>query len=150
VPWRHPQYCAPVFDTGIDWFRSTGSSNYNSLQASFEKRFAKGLQFQASYTYAHSLDIASNANLGPTQNNSDFRYFRDPQAEYGNSDFDVRNRYGAESIYELPFGHGKHFLGSANGFANQSGRRLADCEYPLDLQWQLVHSARRGRQLRQC
>ena len=81
----------PVFDTGIDWFRSTGSSNYNSLQASFEKRFAKGLQFQASYTYAHSLDIASNANLGPTQNNSDFRYFRDPQAEYGNSDFDVRN-----------------------------------------------------------
>src|SRR5579862_7351812 len=77
----NPENCTPVFDTGIDWFRSTGSSNYNSLQASFEKRFAKGLQFQASYTYAHSLDIASNANLGPTQNNSDFRYFRDPQAK---------------------------------------------------------------------
>jgi hypothetical protein len=114
-----PQYCAPVFDTGIDWFRSTGTSNYNSLQASFEKRFAKGLQFQASYTYAHSLDIASNANLGPTQNNSDFRYFRNPQAEYGNSDFDVRNRFVFNSIYELPFGHGKHFMGDATGFANQ-------------------------------
>ena len=113
------QYCTPVFDTGIDWFRSTGSSNYNSLQASFERRFAKGLQFQASYTYAHSLDIASNANLGPTQNNSDFRYFRVPQAEYGNSDFDVRNRFVLSSIYELPFGHGKHFMGNATGFANQ-------------------------------
>jgi len=113
------QFCSPVFDTGIDWFRSTGSSNYNSLQASFEKRFAKGLQFQASYTYAHSLDIASNANLGPTQNNSDFRYFRDPQAEYGNSDFDVRQRLVFNSIYELPFGHGKHFLGGASGVANQ-------------------------------
>ena len=113
------QYCSPVFDTGIDWFRSTGSSNYNSLQASFEKRFARGLQFQASYTYAHSLDIASNANLGPTQNNSDFRYFRDPQAEYGNSDFDVRQRFVFNSIYELPFGHGKRFLGSTTGFANQ-------------------------------
>ena len=115
----NPQYCSPVFDTGIDWFRSSGSSNYNSLQASFEKRFAKGLQFQASYTYAHSLDIASNANLGPTQNNSDFRYFRDPQAEYGNSDFDVRQRFVFNSIYELPFGHGKRFLGKASGVANQ-------------------------------
>jgi hypothetical protein len=114
-----PQDCSPVFDTGIDWFRSTGSSDYNSLQASLEKRFAKGLQFQASYTYAHSLDIASNANLGPTQNNSDFRYFRDPQAEYGNSDFDVRNRLVLNSIYELPIGHGKHFLGDATGFMNQ-------------------------------
>jgi outer membrane receptor protein involved in Fe transport len=115
----NPEDCTPVFDTGIDWFRSTGSSNYNSLQASFEKRFSKGLQFQASYTYAHSLDIASNANLGPTQNNSDFRDFRNPQAEYGNSDFDVRNRLVLNSIYELPFGHGKHFLGNATGFTNQ-------------------------------
>jgi hypothetical protein len=116
---QHPEDCTPVFDTGIDSFRSTGSSNYHSLQASFEKRFAKGLQFQASYTYAHSLDIASNANLGPTQNNSDFRNFRNPQAEYGNSDFDVRHRLVLNSIYELPFGHGKHFLGNATGFANQ-------------------------------
>ena len=115
----HPEDCAPVFDTGIDWFRSTGNSNYNSLQASFEKRFSKGLQFQASYTYAHSLDIASNANLGPTQNNSDFRNFRDPQAEYGNSDFDVRNRFVLNSIYELPLGHGKRFMGNAAGITNQ-------------------------------
>jgi len=115
----HPEDCAPVFDTGIDSFRSTGSSNYNSLQARFEKRFSKGLQFQVSYTWAHSLDIASNANLGPTQNNSDFRDFRIPQQEYGNSDFDVRNRLVINSIYELPFGRGKHFLGNANGFVNQ-------------------------------
>jgi Carboxypeptidase regulatory-like domain/TonB dependent receptor-like, beta-barrel len=115
----NPQDCAPVFDTGIDWFRSTGSSNYNSLQARFEKRFSKGLQFQASYTWAHSLDIASNANLGPTQNNSDFRDYRIPQQEYGNSDFDVRHRFVTNSIYELPFGQGKRFLGNAHGLANQ-------------------------------
>lgn len=109
--------CSPVFDTGIDWFRSTGNSAYHSLQARFEKRFSKGLQFEASYTYAHSLDIASNANLGPTQNNSDFRDFRIPEQEYGNSDFDVRHRFVLNSIYELPFGHGKHFLGDATGVA---------------------------------
>ena len=115
----NPENCTPVFDTGIDWFRSTGNSSYNSLQARFEKRFSKGLQFQASYTYAHSLDIASNANLGPTQNNSDFRDFRIPQQEYGNSDFDVRHRFVLNSIYELPFGHGKRFMGNASGAAEQ-------------------------------
>src|SRR5258706_9563560 len=111
--------CNPVFDTGIDWFRSTGKSSYNSLQAHYEKRFSRGLQFQASYTWAHSLDISSNANLGPTQNNSDFRDFRFPGAELGNSDFDVRHRLVLSSSYELPFGHGKHFLGDASGIANQ-------------------------------
>ncbi|HZU42080.1 MAG TPA: TonB-dependent receptor, partial [Terriglobales bacterium] len=97
-----PRRPVPAIDSGIDWFRSSGSSNYNSLQARYEKRFTHGLQFQLSYTYAHSIDTASNANLGPTQNNSDFRYFRDPQAERGNSDFDVRHRFTASYLYELP------------------------------------------------
>jgi Carboxypeptidase regulatory-like domain/TonB dependent receptor len=114
-----PENCNPVFDTGIDWFRSTGKSNYHSLQAHYEKRFSHGLQFQASYTWAHSIDIASNANLGPTQNNSDFRDFRHPEAERGNSDFDIRQRFVASALYELPFGHGKQFLGNANGAWNQ-------------------------------
>ena len=111
--------CNPVFDTGIDWFRSSGKSDYHSLQAHYEKRFSRGLEFQASYTWAHSIDIASNANLGPTQNNSDFRNFRFPNAEKGNSDFDVRHRFVASVMYELPLGHGKQFLGNAAGAWNQ-------------------------------
>ena len=111
--------CSPVFDTGIDWFRSAGSSSYQSLQASYEKRFSHGLQFLASYTWAHSIDNASNANLGPTQNNSDFRDFRHPEAEFGNSDFDVRHRFVGSFQYDLPIGHGKRFLGDATGALNQ-------------------------------
>jgi hypothetical protein len=111
--------CNAVFDTSIDWFRSTGKSIYHSLQAHYEKRVTRGLQFQASYTWAHSIDIASNANLGPTQNNSDFRDFRYPEAERGNSDFDVRHRFVAGLLYELPIGHGKSLFGDAQGFWNQ-------------------------------
>ena len=48
-----------------------------------------------------------------------FSRFRDPGAERGNSDFDVRHRLVVNSIYELPFGHGKKFFGQAGGFANQ-------------------------------
>ncbi len=114
-----PRRPVPTIDTGIDWFRSAGASSYNSLQTRLEKRFAHGLQFLASYTWAHSLDNASNANLGPTQNNSDFRYFKDPQAEYGNSDFDIRQRFTGSFLYELPIGHGKAFLGNAAGVAEQ-------------------------------
>src|SRR5208337_3821322 len=72
-------------------FRSNGFSNYNSLQASLERRFSKGLQFQFSYTYAHALDDASSADLG-SLNNGDFRDQLHPEWEYGNADFDVRHR----------------------------------------------------------
>ena len=114
-----PRRPVPTIDTGIDWFRSAGASSYNSLQTRLEKRFAHGLQFLASYTWAHSIDNASNANLGPTQNNSDFRYFKDPEAEVGNSDFDIRQRFTGSFLYELPIGHGKTFLGNAAGVAEQ-------------------------------
>jgi hypothetical protein len=114
-----PRRPVPTIDTGIDWFTSHGASSYNSLQTRFEKRFAHGLQFLASYTWAHSIDNASNANLGPTQNNSDFRYFRNTNAEFGNSDFDIRQRFSGSFIYELPIGHGKKFFGDINGALDQ-------------------------------
>ena len=115
-----PRRPVPLIDAGIDWFRSTAASSYNSLQAHYEKRFTHGLQFLVSYTWAHSIDNTSNANLGPTQNNSDFRDFRHPEAEFGNSDFDVRQRFSGSFLYEIPVGHGKRFLGDAHGFLNQA------------------------------
>ncbi len=108
----------PQLDGFVGWFRSAGRSNYNSLQARAEKRFSHGLTFLASYTWAHALDIASNADLG-AQNGGDFRYFKDPQAEYGNSDFDIRHRFVFSYLYELPVGHGRRVFGDVNGVANQ-------------------------------
>ena len=113
-----PPSCNDVFDTGIDLLRTDGFSRYNSLQARFEKKFSHGLQFEASYTYAHALDDASSAALG-SLNNGDFRDQRDPALEYGNSDFDVRHRFVISYIYQLPFGNGKKFGGDATGLMNQ-------------------------------
>ena len=110
-----PRRPVPAIDNGIDLFGSRGSSSYNSLQLRAEKRFSHGFSFLTSYTWSHSIDNASNANLGPTQNNSDFRWFKHPELERGNSDFDVRHRFTASYIYELPFGHGKRFAGDASG-----------------------------------
>ncbi len=135
----------PQLDGFVGWFRSAGQSNYDSLQARAEKRFSHGLTFLASYTWAHALDIASNADLG-AQNGGDFRYFKDPQAEYGNSDFDIRNRFVFSYLYELPIGHGKRPDGRCQ--RSDSTRSLAVGRWAALRRYlrQLVHHS--GRQWR--
>ena len=49
----------PVF-TNIFAEDTIAASAYNSFQASLEKRFSHGLQFQAAYTFSKSLDWASS------------------------------------------------------------------------------------------
>ncbi len=85
------------------------SANYSALQAQLERRFNKGLTFLAAYTYSHSIDNGPSqadngvGDPGP-QNPLNFA------AERGNSNFDVRQRFVASTVYELPFGKGKPFL----------------------------------------
>ena len=113
-----PRRPFPAVDGGIDTLRANDLSNYDALQVHLEKRLSNGLQFGASYTYSHALDDASSASLG-SLNNGDFRYQQFPGLEYGNSDFDVRQRFVINYAYQLPFGHGKKFGGNASGVLNQ-------------------------------
>jgi hypothetical protein len=113
-----PRRPVPAIDNSINLLASDGGSKYNSLQTRLEKRFSHGFSLLASYTYSHSEDNASNANLG-SQNNDGFRWFMFPQWEWGNSSFDVRHRFTLSYIYQLPIGHGKRFLSGASGAAEQ-------------------------------
>jgi hypothetical protein len=82
------------------------SSYYNGLNLSANKRFNKGLQFQASYTFGKSLDDRSGNAGRQEYNNGQARAF-DPYnryLDYGRSDFDVRHNFTANVTYELPFG----------------------------------------------
>ena len=110
--------CDPVFDVSIATFRSNDVSNYNSLQVRWEKRPTHGLQFNVAYTLSHALDDASSASLG-SQNQGDFRLQTNPMLEYGNADFDVRQRFILSYAYDLPFGRNKAFGGNASGVWNQ-------------------------------
>ena len=113
-----PQNCNPALDAAIDTLRSNAQSNYDSLQVRLEKRYSHGLQFQASYTFAHALDNASSASLGSV-NNGDFQDQRYPNQNYGNADFDVRHRFVFSYVYDLPFGRGRMFVKDASGLVNQ-------------------------------
>jgi len=110
--------CDTAFDASTNGLRSNAQSNYDSLQVRLEKRYSHGLQYQLSYTYAHSLDNASSASLGSV-NNGDFQDQRNPNLDYGNSDFDVRHRLVFSYIYDLPFGRGKMLAKDASGVVNQ-------------------------------
>jgi hypothetical protein len=83
-----------------------------------ERRFTHGFSLLVTYTYSHAEDDASNANLG-SQNNDGFRWFKFPNLDKGNASFDVRHRFTASYMYELPFGRGKALLGDARGALEQ-------------------------------
>ena len=113
-----PRRPFPAVDSGISLFSSDAISSYNSLQTKVQKNFSHGFTFLATYTWAHSLDNTSSANLG-AQNGGDFRYFQNRHIEYANSDFDVRNRAVISGVWQLPFGQGKRFASGASGAMNQ-------------------------------
>ncbi len=103
-----PANSTPVF-SGIFTENTVAKSNYNSLQALFEKRFSHGLQFQASYTWSKTLDNASSfeSALNPLNFN----------ATYGPSAYDARNRFVFNYVWDLPVPKFEGFKGKAlNGW----------------------------------
>jgi hypothetical protein len=76
---------------------SVSNSNYNGLWVSAEKRFAKGLTFNVSYTYSKSIDNNSVGSSNPQIQN-----VYDIASERALSDFDARRRFVLSGIYQLP------------------------------------------------
>jgi len=90
---------APNFTDGstIDLTTGTATSDYHSLQVQVERRLSHGTQMLASYTWAHSIDIASSDVAGqiPTRDVP-------PELNRGSSDFDVRHSFQAALTFEVP------------------------------------------------
>ena len=65
------------------------TSDYNALQAQFQRRLSKGLQALVSYTWSHALDDDSTdtGRIIPVR---------------GNAAFDVRHNFGAAVTYDIP------------------------------------------------
>jgi Carboxypeptidase regulatory-like domain/TonB dependent receptor-like, beta-barrel/TonB-dependent Receptor Plug Domain len=89
----------------IEWRAQNGKSDYNGIDVGLQRRFDRGYSFGASYTLGDSKDNASEqlttqgSNAFP-QNSRDFTNW------YGPSDYDVRHRFSANFVVNLPFGHG--------------------------------------------
>jgi hypothetical protein len=77
---------------------SGSNSIYNALWVTATQKTSHGLQFNASYTYSHSIDEASRNLEGIVFQNSTNIF-----ASRASSDFDARHRFVANAIYDLPF-----------------------------------------------
>jgi hypothetical protein len=132
-PYSSP-FCDPLSGNGCpsdgvpvisDIFTQNTISNsaYNGFQASLEKRFSHGLQFEAAYTYGKSIDNAST-----------FESLVDPVNPKRNralSLFDARHRFVFSYYWELPVPKYEGFKGKTlNGWA-MSGITTFQAGFPI-------------------
>ncbi|HSA94114.1 MAG TPA: TonB-dependent receptor [Terriglobales bacterium] len=81
----------------IDYFGNLADNNYHALQMKVEKRFSKGYQFLAHYTWSQAF-------------NEDADYFPiNPRVNYGPNDLNRRHVFVFTNLVELPFGRGRKF-----------------------------------------
>ena len=100
----------------INYLTPSGSSEYNALQVSFNRRLSNGLSFTSGYTYASAHDNVTGLGTG-TGGYGNFVGSL-PQAldnarkyDWARSDFNIQSRFTFGGNYDLPFG--KNFSGPA-------------------------------------
>ena len=98
---RRPLFPNIPFDLG-NYYGNDAGSNYNAFEVKVDKRFSKGLQFLSHYTYSH----ANNYN--------DTYYAISHAVAWGPVDFNRNHVFVIDTVYELPFGKGKSFLGNSS------------------------------------
>jgi hypothetical protein len=85
----------PQFNSVIQ-LSSSGTSNYNSLQAELRTNSWHNLSGTLGYTWAHALDEVSEYR-GVTLDDAFNKRF-----DYGNSDFDTRHLFTISMVYDVP------------------------------------------------
>ena len=86
---------------GLNYSGSDGVNSYKALQVKATQRAGGGLTLLAHYTYSRAYD-------------NDGGYQPDLRQGYGRQDFNRDSELVITSLYELPFGKGKKFLGNIN------------------------------------
>jgi hypothetical protein len=95
-------------------------SNYHSLQASLNRRFADGLMLKAAYTYSKAIDEA------PYSDWTEFLW-NAPSVAYRNraqADHNIPQNFQLGVVYELPFGPDKKWATSGTSAAILRGWQL--------------------------
>ena len=103
---RFPFYRSFGWTQGITYAGDDASSNYNSLQAKLVKRFTKGYEFQANYTWAKGLGYDANY------------YNQSPGLDYGVNAYDRKHTFIFYNVAKLPVGKGKWLLGNVGTLVN--------------------------------
>jgi outer membrane receptor protein involved in Fe transport len=91
----------------LQYFGSDASDSYHSLQVVADKRFSRGYQLLAHYTWSKAMGY-----------DADY-YAIDPKLNYGVSNTDRKHVFVLSNLVELPVGKGKALLGGVGGIADR-------------------------------
>ncbi len=104
------------------------NANYNALNARLTRRLSRGVQFDAIYRWAKSIDTLSNEGPGAVTNQT---FPQDLSQERGPSDFDVKHNFTFSGLWDLPiFRNRKDVLGKALGGWQINGIVTAHSGFP--------------------
>ncbi|HMV81757.1 MAG TPA: TonB-dependent receptor [Blastocatellia bacterium] len=112
----------PFPNWGIIFTRTAGATAYyNAMQVEANRRFANGLTFNSTYTWAKSLadNLGPNATgfIGETGGGRAADLYN-RQAEYGDDYATRRHRSISTLVYDLPVGKGRRFASGIHPAAN--------------------------------
>ena len=111
----------PDFSSYMVYSTFSGNSHYNSLQANYERRVGHGLNVLGNFTWASCLndavDVLNPTALGPSYRAPFLPHFG-IAGDFSRCDFDINKVFHLSGTYELPFGHGRHFMGDSSGVVN--------------------------------
>jgi outer membrane receptor protein involved in Fe transport len=100
---RHPAARPLPAFARISLFESTADSRYNALAMELKRRFTRGFQFIAAYTFSSTKDnrpdqtmvVVGADDAKGLQNNLDIN------ADWGRSDLDIKHRFVFSPVYEI-------------------------------------------------
>jgi outer membrane receptor protein involved in Fe transport len=126
----------PLPDFGQYGYKNNlGNSNFHSLQVSLQRHLTGGWSWGTQYMWSHGF-ADEGFGAGDTTNIQNVSCIR---CDYSSSDIDIRQSLSVNSVYELPFGRGKHYLN--NGVAAKvlggwqlSGITSAMSGRPIDIE----------------
>ncbi len=106
----------------ISGTESNSNMRYDALQATLQKRFSQGLQYQVAYTYSKCMTNSSGyygSWGGQTIPTSPYwQNLYDSRAEHGPCYYDGTHVLTSYAVYQLPFGHKKKFGSTWNPVTN--------------------------------
>ncbi|HEY1985633.1 MAG TPA: carboxypeptidase regulatory-like domain-containing protein [Terracidiphilus sp.] len=120
---NYGEQCFPTYSVGtyaniplyyVNQIETSALSNYNSAQASLKVQGWRGLTSTLNYTWAHSIDDASDGlDFVPNASQPDNSF--NPRGDRASSNFDVRNRMQWYWTYNFPKTEQAKWI--ANGWA---------------------------------
>ena len=112
------------FNNLLRFFDPSANSIRHAGYVDVRRRVGRGLSLTANYTFAKSIDDASDSSADtrtlttPTNLGQQVSFGFPRSLDRAISTFDIKHNFTATALYDLPFGKGRRFLTDAPGIVN--------------------------------